>query len=258
MAGAVLFTILAASECATHGAWKTFWSGPFNGFQGAVGLLMMSLVTPAALAEERARGSLEVLLSTPISTRSLVLGKWLAHYRAVLWLALLPAVVAAVHAIPTGRWLGVPLVVATILAEGAAVTSLGIALATWVPRLDRAVTLSAAAAVFVTVAWVPLSFLLLPDNKALGASLASASPLFGLGLLTAEIARPSGHEWPIRVESALFWIFAFGSLATVLLAATLATFDRCVGRISTRERVPVRRPVWDLRRARRRYEHLTG
>src|SRR5262249_27027975 len=168
VAGAVLFSLLAVSECAVHGVGKTFWAGLFNGFQTAVGLMLLSLVTPAALAEERARGILEVLLSTPLSTRSLVVDKWLAHYRVVLGLALLPGLVAVAHAVPSGRWLGVPLVIATVLAQGAAVTSLGIALATWVPRLDRALTLSAAASVFVTVAWVPLMFLLCRDNKALG------------------------------------------------------------------------------------------
>ena len=38
---------------------------------------------------------------------------------------------------PYQRWLGVPLVYGLVLAQGAAVTSLGIALATWIPRVDR-------------------------------------------------------------------------------------------------------------------------
>jgi ABC-type Na+ efflux pump permease subunit len=230
--GAVLFTSLAAYECTVSGVRRPLWVGPFNGFQAAVGLLLLSLVTPATLAEERAMGSLEVLLATPLSTRSIVLGKWLAHYRVVPWLALLPGLLAAVHAVPTGRWLRVLLVIGTILAQGAAVTSLGIALATWVARLDRALTLSAAVAVFVTVAWVPLVFLLCPDNKALGVGLASASPLLGVGLLTAEIAEASAAVWPLRVRWALFWIFVFCGVALVLLRATLTTFDRCLGRIT--------------------------
>lgn len=230
--GAVLFSALAAYECTVSGVGRTDWVGPFNGFQAAVGLLLLSLVTPATLAEERAMGSLEVLLATPLSTRSIVLGKWLAHYRVVPWLALLPGLLAAVHAVPTGRWLGVLLVIGTILAQGAAVTSLGIALATWVARLDRALTLSTAVAVFVTVAWVPLVFLLCTDNKVLGTCLASASPLLGVGLLTAEIAEASTAMWPVRVRWALFWIFVFCGVALILLRATLATFDRCLGRIT--------------------------
>ena len=143
-------------ECATHGArGTTLWAGLFNGFQGAVGLLLLSLVTPASLAEERARAASRCCCPRRSRRRSLVLGKWLAHYRVVPWLAVLPGLVAVVHAIPTGRWPGVLLVVATVLAQGAAVTSLGIALAIWVPRLDRALTLSAAVAVFFTVAGSP-------------------------------------------------------------------------------------------------------
>ena len=46
--------------------------------------------------------------------------------------------------------------VASILGQGAGVTSLVIALAIWVPRYDRAPTLSAAIAVFFTIAWIPL------------------------------------------------------------------------------------------------------
>jgi ABC-type transport system involved in multi-copper enzyme maturation permease subunit len=200
-------------------------------------MFLLSLITPISLVEERARGSLEVLLSTPLSTRSLVLGKWLAHYRTVLWLAFLPGLVAVAHAVPTGRWIGVLLVMGLVLAEGAAVTSLGIALATWVPRLDRALTLSAAAAVFVTVAWVFLVVLFFRDNANLSLGLASASPLLGLGLLTTEIAQASSNIWPVRVGWALLWIVVYGGVALVLLGATLATFDRCLGRIAPRAQI---------------------
>ena len=106
VAGGVLFSALAAYECSIKGVRGTPWAGFFNGFQSAVGLMLLSLVTPASLAEDRARGSLEVLLSTPLPTHSLVSGKWLAHYRVVPWLALLPGVVAVAHAIPSGAGLG--------------------------------------------------------------------------------------------------------------------------------------------------------
>ena len=89
--------------------------------------------------------------------------------------------------------------IGTVLAQGAAVTSLGIALATWVPRLDRAVTLSAAASVFLTVAWVPLAALLFLGNKDLSLGMASASPLFGLGVLTNAIGDARLTQWPTRV-----------------------------------------------------------
>jgi ABC-2 family transporter protein len=232
VAGALLFSVLAVVECAGRvGRGATIWASLFNGFQAAVGLLLLSLVTPASLAEERARGSLELLLSTPLSTRSIVLGKWLAHYRVVPWLACLPGIVAVAHAVSSGRWLGVPLVVAMVLAHGAAVTSLGIALAIWVPRLDRALTLSAAVAVFFTVAWVPLMFLLFRDDKALGMGMASASPLFGVALLTSAIVEDTPASWVLRAGWAVFWIVAACAASLALLGAALATFDACLGRI---------------------------
>jgi hypothetical protein len=231
--GAILFSTMAVGECMVKGVRRTPWAGLFNGFQAAVGLGLLSLVTPAALAEDRARGSLEILLSTPISTCSLVLGKWCAYYRLVIGLALLPAIVAAVHAVEEDRWLGVVLASGMVLAHGAAVTSLGIALATWVSRIDRALILSAAASVLVTAAWVPFVAFFFSD-KDLALGLASASPLLGIGVLTTEMAKASAKDWPVRAGWAVFWIIAYSAAALSLLGATLASFDRCVGRISPR------------------------
>jgi ABC-type transport system involved in multi-copper enzyme maturation permease subunit len=226
--GAVLFTGLAVSESATRLA-RTPWPALFNGFQAAVGLGLLSLVTPAALSEDRARGSLEVLLSTPLSSRSLVLGKWCAYYRIVAALALLPALVATAYAAHSQRWLGVALVSGLVLAHGAAVTSLGLALATWVSRLDRALIFSAAASVTVTAVWVPLVAFLVPQTD-LALGLASASPMFGVAVITAEMVLASPLQWTSRVQWALFWILAYSGLALALLRATLASFDRCLGR----------------------------
>jgi ABC-type transport system involved in multi-copper enzyme maturation permease subunit len=223
-------------ECAARGARRTFWAGPFNGFQAAVGLLLLSLITPAALAEERVRGTLDVLLTTPLSSRSLVLGKWWAHYRVVPLLALLPTALAAAYAVPHRRWLGVVLVAATVLALGAAVTSLGIGLATWIPRLDQALTLSAGIWVSVTVVWVVIvGFLFGGSVASLG--VASASPLLGVGVLTGQMAQANPETWRMHVHWALLWIVAYGGIAFALVLITTATFDRCVGRVRT-DRAP--------------------
>src|SRR5207248_5890046 len=63
--------------------------------QVLVGLLLVSVAAPNPLAEERARGSLDVLLATPLSTRSILGGKWWGTYRAVPRLAFLPSLSAA-------------------------------------------------------------------------------------------------------------------------------------------------------------------
>ena len=54
------------------------------------GLLMLSATAPTALAEERVLGSLDALLATPLSTRSILAAKWWGMYRRVLVLALVP------------------------------------------------------------------------------------------------------------------------------------------------------------------------
>jgi ABC-type transport system involved in multi-copper enzyme maturation permease subunit len=233
VAGALSFTVMAVIEYSAQPTPRTAWPALFNGFQASVGLLLLSLITPAALAEERARGSLEVLLSTPLSSRSIVLGKWCAYYRVVLGLAVLPAVLALVHAIPNERWAGVLLVLGLVLAQGAALTSLGIALATWVRRIDRALIFSAFAAVFITVVWIPLSLILF-QNKEWGVGVASASPLLGTALVTSEMVNATHKVWRVRMVWAFVWIVVYSGLAIGLLWATLRSFDRCMGRITPR------------------------
>jgi ABC-type transport system involved in multi-copper enzyme maturation permease subunit len=240
--GAIIFSILAIAECMGAPVRFPRWAGLFNGFQATVGLGLLALTTPAALAEERSSGSLQVLLSTPIRSSGIVLGKWLAYFRTVVALAVLPTSVAMAHAFMRGRWIGPALVAATVLAHGAAVTGLGIALATWIPRLDRALILSAAASVLLTVAWVPLAVFIFGSNS-LALGLASASPFLGVGVLTTEIAGASDSVWPVRVSWALFWILCASTIALALLGMTLATFDRCLGRI-TRVAVSPKRTRW--------------
>jgi hypothetical protein len=68
--------------------------------------------------------------------------------------------------------------------------------------------------------------------------LASASPLFGVGLFTAEMARASSGEWRLLVRWGLFWILGFSAAALILIWAILATFDSCLGRIRPGARAP--------------------
>ena len=141
--------------------------------QVAFGLLMFSAVAPMSLAEERQRGSLDVLMTTPLSTRTIVMGKWLGTFRLVPWVVLGPGLVAL--ALATGhrpglsrqwsadsslgdRLFGVALFVATILAHGAAITSVGLILATWIRRQSRAIAVSVTLFVLVSIGWPILVF----------------------------------------------------------------------------------------------------
>jgi ABC-type transport system involved in multi-copper enzyme maturation permease subunit len=65
-----------------------------NAFQYAFGLLLVCVMSVSSLLEERVRGRLEVLLTTPLSTSSIVWGKWWGAYRSALLVMVLPLAMA--------------------------------------------------------------------------------------------------------------------------------------------------------------------
>jgi ABC-type transport system involved in multi-copper enzyme maturation permease subunit len=228
---AAVIAVLVVAFGGSGPARLRVFAAMLNGGQVAVGLLLLSAGAATALAEERAGGSLELLLSTPLSTRSIVWGKWWGGFRSALLLAVPPAFAAAVLAGPHGRWAGVPLAAGLTLAYGAALTSLGLALATWVSRLGRAVALTAGAYVVVTAGWFFLVIVATRNTPGpLGPGLASGSPPIGVLFVSLGILDPSTEPWHAALGWGSFWaaVYAFGSAS--LLAATLATFDRCLQR----------------------------
>jgi ABC-type transport system involved in multi-copper enzyme maturation permease subunit len=64
-----------------------------NALQISTGLLFLSVIAATSLAEERARGSLDVLMTTPAETAEIVIGKWLGICRLVPPLAIRPPLV---------------------------------------------------------------------------------------------------------------------------------------------------------------------
>jgi ABC-type transport system involved in multi-copper enzyme maturation permease subunit len=214
-----------------------------NGFQASLGLLLLSVTSATSLSEERTRGSLDLLLVTPLSTLRVIWGKWSGAFRGVVLLAILPTVVAAALATNSGRWVGPPLILALFLAYGAAITSLGLALATWISNPGRVLALCVSAVVGVTVGSIPVVFMLFQPNW-LAPCVAMVSPFFGIGYFSDVIA---GHEprhmWPATAAFALLWTAVYGAIACFLFLATLATFDRCLGRIPDRVVVAPQAPV---------------
>lgn len=202
-----------------------------SGMQVAAGLLLLSISAATSLAEERQRGSLDVLLATPLPTRTIVLGKWWSAFRGVPPLSVLPVLIAAALATHTGFFLGASLIGALVVAYGAAITSLGLALATWLPRMGRAVGLTVGLYIVVTIGAIPTGMIVFGEvTGAGGPGFAAASPFWGVGYSSAVF---SGKEGDI-VEHAVwlvFWIVAYGLVAFGLLLATLRTFNRCLGRI---------------------------
>ena len=171
-----------------------------NAWQVAIGLLLLSVSAPMALAEERDRGSLDVILATPLATREIVWGKWWGTFALVPRLLIFPTWIVVGLAMVSENWLAPLLMLGLILAYAAAITSLGLALATWVPRLGRAVAWSVTA--YALAAIGPVAVAIYPAFRSLvpypdAEVFLPVSPYFGV-LATTEMAGrmtfQSGHR----------------------------------------------------------------
>ena len=201
-----------------------------NALQVAGGLLMLSVSAATSLAEERQRGSLDVLMATPLPTRSIVWGKWWGTFRSVPRLLILPSLLTFALSCYTGHLWGVALMAALILAYGAAITSLGLALATWMPRMGRAVGTTVGLYTTLCIGWIPLTFTIWPGADGMG--VAAGSPLMGVGIYSSLLAGDGpSHEFVGQTAWTIFWALAYGGVALALLLATLGTFNRCLGRV---------------------------
>ncbi len=204
-----------------------------NGLQVAAGMLLLAVRATTTFAEERARGGLDVLLSTPLESRSIVLAKWWGAFATVPRLAALPVMAAFAVACRSGRFEGVIVIAGVVLTYGAALTSLGLALATWLPRAGWAATVGVAAHVMVTVGWVFLIVVATqgaPGNR--GPGLFSASPFIAVGVATIAMQDMPVTDWRVFIAWLIFWMVIDLAAGVVLLLATLASFDRCLGRMT--------------------------
>jgi ABC-type transport system involved in multi-copper enzyme maturation permease subunit len=221
-----------------------------NVFQVVVGLLLLSVDAATSLAEERARGSLDILLSTPLSTREILAGKWAGTFRAVPKLLFAPAITTLILAWDSGRWIAYLNFLGLILAYSAAIVSLGLALATWQSRMGRAVALCVGAYVVFAVGWpaliIPMTFGPRMNDDVV-VPLIMGTPLYGTAFATMVAAR-GPHNMPgtpANVWMGCFlWIAIHGGVAAALYELTVATFDRCMGRMREWDR-----PVYPRYRA---------
>jgi ABC-type transport system involved in multi-copper enzyme maturation permease subunit len=237
-----------------------------NALQLAVGFLLLSVGAVTVLAEERVRGSLDVLLTTPLSTWSIVWGKWWGAFRRVPFMAVLPVGLifwftlgndASTAPLPPGfaaRGRPLPyslgseqftmavtaavLMGGFVLGCGAAITSLGLAIATWISRFGRAIGLCVTMYVLGTVAWPILVGILssLFQTRGTGQEgMMMASPFFGPGMMTEYFVRSYRYLQDRDILSwTIAWIVVDFAVAIGLFLATLLTFDKCLGRITKR------------------------
>lgn len=202
----------------------------------AFGLLLLSATAPSSLYEERARRSLDVLMATPLSTFAIYWGKWWGAFRLGLVIASPVAIAAVLLALRSGLLVLPLLEVALVLAYAAAITSLGIALATWNPRPTRAVATCVAVYTVVTVGWVIVVVMMtIQLSGAFDAGLAAGSPFVGALLPLTEMNNTIDDSYR-RKEAIIwivFWIAFYGLISLALITLTLATFDHSLGRLST-------------------------
>ncbi|HZZ77560.1 MAG TPA: ABC transporter permease subunit [Gemmataceae bacterium] len=203
-----------------------------NAFSFSTGLLLVGLTSVASLFEERANGSLDILLTTPLSTASIVWGKWLAGYRVLLPVSLLSLLLAFFASFRADHNHGVPLfllLAALVAAYGIMVNSLGLALSTFIARLG--VAMGVTAAIYLTLTAGPILILITVHGHESG--FYSISPWWGVGETTVQIERHIGDEAE-RVAWKIFWIAAYLGAAILLHLATVLNFDRCMGRVPAR------------------------
>ena len=93
-----------------------------NMVQVLVGLLLLAVDAATCLSVERVRGSLDALLSTTLTNRSILAGKWWGSFRHVRQIAIWPAILTGVLAAQSGNWIDWIGFAGLILAYGAAIT----------------------------------------------------------------------------------------------------------------------------------------
>jgi ABC-type transport system involved in multi-copper enzyme maturation permease subunit len=205
-----------------------------SAFIVSIGLLMVSVNSSTSLAEERAHGSLDLLMTTPLSSQAILVAKWRGAFRAVPRLAVLPGVLALGSALMRGHGLGAILFAGSIallvVAYGAVITSLGLALATWQPRLGRAVGFSVAAFLTVTVVCPTIAIITMrlgPDD----ALFLWVSPFFGMLIPMGWVVHTNSYIDTANYVVMPVWIGLTSVFAYALLLVTIASFDRILGRM---------------------------
>ena len=227
----ILIAIAYAGLSILFSVVSVFWSSAFaravvNGAQVSVGLLLLGVTAASSLAEERANGSLDVLLSTPLSARQIVMGKWLGAFRIAPLLAIMPAFVIWANGLTTGSqsaW-EIVLMIAFVLCAGAAITSVGLAMATWFSRPGQAALSAVAVWVLVTVGWPILASMMMGPR---GERLVMGSPILWATFATGLEPEGAYRRWLWE----LFWVVFYGLSAMGILFATVTSFDRRLGRV---------------------------
>ena len=222
-----VFVVMVVRALIRDGTWEDEILLIGFGLMTSVGLLFHGVEAATVLAEERVRGSLDVVLATPLPTSSIVWGKWWGAYRGALPLLLIPALVGWFALDLAGEGIDALLIIGLMLAYGVFVTSLGLVLATWARRPGTAVALTVGILVVLS-----LGLFLVEELGLVGTDLvfAGGSPFVGpLIPLLGDQNHSTGTSvgWRIWLGA---WMLGYLFAAASLYVATLLTFNRCLGR----------------------------
>jgi ABC-type transport system involved in multi-copper enzyme maturation permease subunit len=223
-----------------HFRFIEFGLAMISGAVTALCLLMLGITAATSLTEERVQGGLDVLMVTPLSTGSIVWGKWWGIVRGALPLAIPPFVIAYAPFLNNIYcWEAPWWVAATIVAQATVITSLGLALAVWLKRTDRAVVsflvIYALATIGAPVFGEFLSWGKPGGRYETGFDMDMVSPFFAVATLTDEAERNIRpiSMWQRMIEGATLWLYVLPVLTLTLYGCVTLTFDRCLGRVGT-------------------------
>jgi hypothetical protein len=198
-------------------------------------------------------------MATPLTTRTIVRGKRWGTFRLVPWLAICPGLMALAMATGRSDWpwpmpppppgasvlvppdhlglaarlFGAGLMVATILAHGAVITSVGLILAVWIRRPSRAIALNVTVFVLLAIAWPFLAVITSGGRGPGEQGPATLSPIFLAGTL-ADALSIRHDQFRGALAWGAFWDILVALVAIGLLEQTVRTFDRRLGRMPER------------------------
>jgi hypothetical protein len=238
---ALLFSVISVMQSLENPGRRGATIGIFtNGLQVTVGMLLISIGAVTALAEERVRGSFDTILTTPLSTLAIVWGKWWGSYRGVFPLVILPTVLAAVLGLHDNAWDCSLLLAGLMLAHGAFLTSLGLAIAVGVARFGRAVTIVVVLYVVQTFGFIVLLAIIEASRKEDGLLwLSYGSP--GLSAMIFSILTIDKPREFNYVLWAYIWIAMLWAAAAFIFLMTVLRFNSFMGRASRLSLEPVLR-----------------
>lgn len=215
-------------------------------FGVGIGLLLATVSAVTGFSDERTRGGLDILLSTPVTSKSVVRAKWWSAFKVVLWIVLLPAGISVIYLI---RWwsshlyaianinsdhvvLSVAALVLHPLSCGMMLASFGLFLAVRLKQFGRAVGLAVALYVALALGWIMLIQFVAMGSSDATASIMMASPMFAQGALLEGIEfQGNSTRSQYGLIGAYGWSAAFLLTSAIYYWATLVIFDRRLGRI---------------------------